>query len=419
MMISTHGYVAATPRYGRVDTGGQVAYVLALSRCLTRWGYEVDILTRRFEDQPAIERVTDGVRLLRFTCGGAGFVRKETLWDHIPEWIDHVGRFMESSEGQYRCLGSHYWDAGIAGCELARRYGILHVHTPHSLGAWKRESMSRDPAGREQQDEYGRRIRAEKMIYERCHLVIATTVRQREMLLGSPYETPAGKVCVIPPGYDDRRFHPVSPQMRAVRKRQLGLEGHIVFALGRIAPNKGYDLLLRAMPAVFDRVRDARLLLAIGSDDAPDAERTEAVELRQLANSLGIADRVLFRGYIPDEELADYYRAADVFALSSRYEPFGMAAIEAMACGVPAVITTEGGLCEELAAGDALLANPFDPAELTNALTAVLTCPAVHERVATTGARKVRRDFTWSRIGETVARILAVHCRQFSEGDDG
>lgn len=96
MMISTHGYVAAEPELGRSDTGGQVVYVLELSRCLGRMGYQVDICTRQFEDQPAEEAVDDRVRILRFPCGGNEFIRKEVLCEHIPEWVTNVHRFTSS-----------------------------------------------------------------------------------------------------------------------------------------------------------------------------------------------------------------------------------------------------------------------------------------------------------------------------------
>ena len=97
MMISTHGYVAAEPELGKPDTGGQVVYVLELSRCLARLGYEVDILTRHFEDQPFEEELEDRVRVLRFPCGGSGFIPKETLCNSIPEWVQRVGKFIAAS----------------------------------------------------------------------------------------------------------------------------------------------------------------------------------------------------------------------------------------------------------------------------------------------------------------------------------
>jgi len=137
MMISTHGYVAAEPEFGKPDTGGQVVYVLELSRCLARMGYRVDVLTRRFEGQPAREPVSDRVQVLRFPCGGRDFIPKETLCDSIPEWVTNVHHHVRARRLRYAFSNSHDWDAGLAGQALANRLGNPHVHTPHSIGAWK------------------------------------------------------------------------------------------------------------------------------------------------------------------------------------------------------------------------------------------------------------------------------------------
>lgn len=101
MMISTHGYVAGTPPLGRADTGGQVVYVLELSRKLAAMGCQVDVWTRRFEDQPATEEVGPGLRVLRAPCGGDAFIPKEHLARHLPEWVAGVLARMEGESLGY------------------------------------------------------------------------------------------------------------------------------------------------------------------------------------------------------------------------------------------------------------------------------------------------------------------------------
>jgi mannosylfructose-phosphate synthase len=406
MMISTHGYVSAEPELGRPDTGGQVVYVLELSKCLARMGYHVDVLTRQFEDQPAVEPVDERVRVVRLPCGGREFIPKEVLCDHIPEWVRNTERYVRSEGLVYSFINSHYWDAGLAGQSLANGLGVPHLHTPHSIGSWKRDNMDGDPEELERKYNLKRRIREEKVIYDECDALIGTTAVQRDILLGGEYDVPREKISVVPPGYDDTRFFPVSNATRKALKNEYDLEGRIVLALGRMAHNKGYDLLIKAMPIVVERIPEARLLLAAGSNEPSDDERAEGAALQALAQELGIEDRVTFSGYIEDEHLADYYRMAEVFALSSRYEPFGMTAVEAMACGTPTVITTEGGLWEQVVWGlEAIYANPFDPPALGHTICQILQYPRIAGQLARYGSQKARARFTWTGIAQQILNI--------------
>lgn len=420
MMISTHGYVSANPEFGKPDTGGQVVFVIELAKCLARLGYEVDIYTRQFEDQPARDVVDDRVQVIRIPCGGSDFIPKETLCDHIPEWVENAHAFIKDNELSYLFINSHYWDAGLAGQALANQLQIPHLHTPHSIGAWKRDNMDGEPADLERKYNFRRRIREEKVIYDECDMLLATTPQQRDLLKNGEYDVPADKIQVIPPGYDDTRFYPVSLSSRQALKQKLDAEGPIVLALGRMAHNKGYDLLIRSMPVVRKRVPESRLLLAVGSTEPSEREIEQIGELKDLSRELGIEDAVIFRDYIPDELLPDYYRIANVFALSSRYEPFGMTAVEAMACGTPTVITTEGGLWEQVTWGlDSIYANPFDPEAFGHAIADVLQYPRVADQLAKHGSQKARARFTWTGIAHQMLRLLDhTETRSGTDGSD-
>src|SRR6185312_9270889 len=209
------------------------------------------------------------------------------------------------------------------------------------------------------------------------------------------------------PGYDERRFFRVSPACRERIRRRLGWEGKVVLAVGRLARNKGYDLLIDAFAAIARRQPDVQLCLAAGGACATAQEAGLRENLRQRAARAGVLDRVRFASFIPDAQLADHYRAADAFVLCSRYEPFGMAAVEAMACGTPTVVTEHGGLHRMLAFGrDALFADPFDSHDLAVTLAKLLRYEPLQRTLARFGSATARRFFTWTGVAAACAGLL-------------
>jgi mannosylfructose-phosphate synthase len=248
------------------------------------------------------------------------------------------------------------------------------------------------------------RIKKEFFVFQMCNHVIATTDPQFE-LLTEKYDVLPRRITVIPPGMDENRFSPVRLEDKRKLQEKLDFGKNDVLVVGRMAENKGHDLLIKSMPTLLKLVPDARLVAAIGSEDSEqDIEGVE--ELKKLAKDLAIEDRIVWKPYIPDEELADYYRAAAIFALASRYEPFGMVAIEAMACGTPAVVTVHGGLKDLIDFGNqALFADPYRAEEYG----AMLAMPMLYEELAleisVEGARFARKMFGWTGIAK---RVLAI-----------
>ncbi len=409
-MISTHGYVAASPPLGAPDTGGQVVFVLELSKKLAQLGYRVDIWTRRFEGQPEREPVDAQVQILRMPCGGREFIPKEQLYQSLPEWVENAHRFINKQGYHYQFINSHYWDAGVAGQSLAGLLGVPHLHTPHSLGSWKRRQMENAAPERraeiESQFNFKDRIRYETKLFLECDLIIATTPPQSDLIVAD-YGVPRSKVRMIPPGYDDSRFFPVSEPSRQVIRNETGVEGRVIASIGRLARNKGFDLLIRAFALVARRMPDARLRISTSTQSSDPGDQSLLGELLELIASLGLRERVTLLDSLPDEAMADFYRSADVFALSSRYEPFGMTAIEALACGTPTVVTTRGGLYRALDFGiHALYADTEDVEEFGMVLNLALKHNRLRARLSQQGSQRVRALFTWTGIAQQLLRTV-------------
>jgi mannosylfructose-phosphate synthase len=331
--------------------------------------------------------------VIRVACGGSEFIRKEDLFPHLDEFARNTAGYIGANGLGYQLVHAHYWDAGYAGMNIAGELGVPFIFTAHSLGAWKKEQMGGDPEEMERLFKFSQRIRWENVIFRRARAQTVTTLDGKETYKRL-YGFESDDLVVIPPGVDVRRFRPdptaPSPPLRA--------PGEFVFALSRIDSNKGLDYLIRA----FERVRrqsGAHLVIGGGSKNPKAHEIDVKGSLLALVDALSLRDRVTFTGYVPDADLDTYYRRARVFVLPSKYEPFGMTVLEAMACGTPVVATRHGGLRHVLTHGeDSLLVDPSDPEELSAAVLDVLKDEALARRLGEAGLRLVRDRFSWQSI---------------------
>jgi D-inositol-3-phosphate glycosyltransferase len=171
--------------------------------------------------------------------------------------------------------------------------------------------------------------------------------------------------------------------------------------VGRLDPIKGLDLLLESVA----RLRREARLIVVGGDPAGDPE---VERLRARATELGIARRVAFPGAVPQEELPRYYQAADAVVVTSRYESFGLVAVEALACGTPVVAAQVGGLPSILQDGmNGLLVRWRSPQAFAERLDELLGDEALRARLAAHARPSVER-FDWRRIGDEV-RLIYYH----------
>jgi mannosylfructose-phosphate synthase len=404
LMISSHGYVAAEPELGKPDTGGQVVFVLELAKRFARLGYKVDVLTRRFEKQPAQDKINANLRVWRVPYGGQGFIRKEDMHDHLEDFVTNTLAEIRKRNLTYDVVNSHYWDAGYAGQKIAEELQVPHIHTPHSLGWWKQHRMNSNLGESGGNYRFEERIQKEFVLYRNCDHVIATSEQQVD-LIEQEYKLPRDHITMIPPGIDEGRFTPGSPQeVEAVRQR-LKMRETDIYIVGRAAHNKGYDLAIEALAHLRKLQPKARLVLAAGANSAQD--KRLLTKWKKQAEKVGVGKHIKWLGYIDDKELADYYRAPGVFALPSRYEPFGMTAVEAMACGTPAVLTNHGGLHEQVIFGKhALVADPKRPQEYAAMLNMPLQYPWLRDTLVVEGARFARRVFGWTGIARRTLRVF-------------
>lgn len=201
---------------------------------------------------------------------------------------------------------------------------------------------------------------------------------------------------VLPLGIHVEAFRrPADP--RAFRKAHLGdSEAPVVLALGRLARKKGLDILVRAL-ARLDARPDAVLVLA-----GPDDEGLEP-KLRALARELGIADRVFFPGMLFEDQRLEALAAATVWALPSHTENFAIAALEALAAGVPVIVSPAVNLAPLLREGSAAVVAAATPEAFATSIGELLASPERRSSLSAAG-RSFADDYDWRIVAAQTAR---------------
>ncbi|TDZ75984.1 D-inositol 3-phosphate glycosyltransferase [Mycobacteroides salmoniphilum] len=329
-VLSVHTSPLAQPGTG--DAGGMNVYVLQTALQLARRGVAVDIFTRATasSDEPVVA-VADGVTVRNIVAGPFEGLDKYDLPTQLCAFTAGVLRAEAIHEpGYYNLVHSHYWLSGQAGWLARDRWGVPLVHTAHTLAAVKNQTLAEGD-----RPEPALRAVGEQQVVDEADRLIVNTKDEAEQLI-SIHNADPGRIDIVHPGVDLDVF---TPGDKAAARAEFGLRAdeQIVAFVGRIQPLKAPDLLVRAAA----KLPGVRVLIVGGPSGSGLDEPTA---LQDLAADLGIADRVTFLPPQSRERLAQVYRAADIVAVPSYSESFGLVAIEAQACGTPVVAAEVGGL---------------------------------------------------------------------------
>jgi D-inositol-3-phosphate glycosyltransferase len=247
---------------------------------------------------------------------------------HLSDFGGALDRFVQAEGVSYDLISSHYWLSGLVGLQLRRKWNVPHVTSFHTRAEIKRRAHPGET-------DVPERDPGERRIVAEADRIVVWSEHERDSLTGI-YGAAPERIVVIPPGVDSEKFRPLDP---IDCRERLGVNGTCrILYVGRLERLKGVDILLRAV-ASFEDMDCAELTVVGGAENSPERER-----LRDLADALGIADRVEFIGSVDQSLLPVYYGAADICVLPSYYESFGLAALEAAACGRPVVASRVGGL---------------------------------------------------------------------------
>lgn len=403
-MLSMH--TSPVARLGGKETGGMNVYVRELTRALAVRGIGVDIFTRAADPNvPYMDTRSLGVenaRVINITAGPRALVSKHALIEYVTPFAAGIREFAAQENIRYDILHAHYWLSGVAAqClqTMGQRAPVVQMF--HTLGAMKNQV-----ARNARETEIDARVLAECDLMHSVARVVASTPRDREQMI-ELCDAPPDRIVIIPPGVDTGMFHPI-PHARA-REWIGSYDDKTVLFVGRIDPVKGLDTWFRAMKIVVDQdptLRRRMCVCLIGGDLDDDIDPdSELARLQTLKEELGIGDIVTFLGGRAQASLPFYYSAADAVVMPSRYESFGLAALESMACGTPVVASDVGGLSYLVRDGETGFLVPEGNAErFAEKISLLLHDTALRNEMGKRGIEEAQ-EYSWANIGERMIEL--------------
>ena len=372
--------------------GGSFRFIYELNRALARRGHVPTILTGRARDDLAAEEDLDGIRVVRYpvrTAGTAAFYYST---------FTSVRRELERLLGDCDVIHLHHPVSAFATAfAVGSATPLVHtLHIAYFLEYADRVSgeLSRPTGGQKLAAALLKRMEAYTLGKCRRVVTLSDAVARQA---NEHFPSTADRLVKIPGGVDLESFSPLVSKVEARERLGLPRDCPLLLTVRRLEPRMGIDNLIDAMPAIREAAPGCILLVA-GRGSLAEALARQATEA-------GLDEAVKFLGYVDEADLPAYYRAAGAFVLPTRaLEGFGMATLEAFACGTPAIVTPAGASPELVDPVDPqLVAAGTGPREIADAVITFF------ERTDRKGlgrrCREHAESFSWETIAEQYERV--------------
>ena len=397
-MISLHTSPIEQPGSG--DAGGMNVYVLNIARQLAKQGVEVDVFTRATRpSQGEVVEVEERLRVINIVAGPYEGLDKEDLPTQMIAFAGGLVQFVKCFGLEYDLIHTHYWLSGQVGWLLRDLWGVPLVHTAHTLAAVKNAHRTADDT----RESEARRI-CEQQLVDNADLLVVNTKQEAQDLV-EHYDADPSRIKVVLPGADVELFTPGTNRNTERSRRELGIPIHtkVVAFVGRLQKFKGPEVLIRATAELIERdpYRNIRVLFCGGRSGANSTPEY----YQNLVHKLGLSKHVRFLSPRPPEELVSIYRAADLVAVPSYNESFGLVALEAQASGTPVIAARVGGLPIAVADGKTgELVDGHSPEAWADALEHLLDDDSLRISMGEAAVSHAAK-FSWAESASVLAQI--------------
>ncbi len=364
------------------------------AEALAELGHEVDLITRRSDpSQPDVVDLGGGLWVRHIDAGPAKHLAKSAIDAYTGEFATAMG-----SLDRYDIVHSHHWMSGIAALPLARRWGVPHVQSYHSVAALPGDYLSEG-----EPPESPARVPGEALLATESDLVVAISAAEARTVVSRCGADP-NRVVIIPPGVDPQLFRPRGadePKWTWPHERGPACsKGYLLFA-GRLQPLKGPDLAIAALGQVPEELRPHLVVAGEVSQDFAGY----ADELRMMVDRLGLEQYVTFMGSQSRTRLAEMMRGALLCLVPSHSETFGLVALESAASGTPVIASSAGGLREAVVHGETgQLMDSRLPSDWASAMIRLLADPELLTRMGVV-ARIHARRYAWHNAGQCLTEV--------------
>ena len=370
--------------------GGLGEHVANLVPALAREGVEVHLVTPRWAGGPSEEQ-GDGYVIHRVDPPTFDAPDVYTsAWQTNLAMEKHAENLWHST-GAFDLIHTHDWLVAFAPVALKRSLKTPLVATIHATEQGRsRGHLHTDVQHAINNAEWW-------LTYEAWRIICASRYMAQEV--AGYFQTPPDKIDIIPNGVNADAFARWRGQdLSAFRAMYALPEEDIIYYVGRLVHEKGVGVLLEAVPRVLGEYPRAKFVIA---GTGPCAE-----EFRSRAAQLGVAHKVLFTGFIPDEDRDRLYCVASCAVFPSLYEPFGIVALQAMAARTPVVVSEVGGLAEVVRhAETGITVYPNNPESLAWGILHTLQRPDWARQRAENAYRVILEQYNWPVIARRTADV--------------
>lgn len=437
------------------DFGGQLVYVKEIAMAMAKLGHKIDIVTRliidddfpEFKDEIEYYDNLDNLRIVRIKAGPDKFLNKEDLWPYLDEWTNNIINFYEKEGSYFDFMTGHYGDGGVACAMLKHKTTIPYSFTGHSLGAQKLEKLGMNSSNIDKLDNkyhFTERILAERTAMYNSDLIFVSTEQERDEQYSHPlYEDITDNVnnplrfVITPPGANTIVFTPMAGNniskgfdniIENIISRDIDKDRRsfpFIISASRLDPKKNHLGLIKAFAMNKELNEKTNLLISVrGIENAFQTYKnatTDELEILdkifEVIHEYQLKGKISFMSINSQKELADTYRymtlRKSIFALTALYEPFGLAPIEAMSTGLPAVVTKYGGPSDVLFEDGieyGVLVDAFDEVDISKGLLKALNN---YDFYKSQGIKRVKEKYTW----EATARKYLYAISNLEEND--